>query len=85
MKDPIVIAQAIYDRPGDLVRHEQEFLSAVHRITMECAHVKCHAMSNFGDGSKTHLAIAYAADDACKLDLAAALARYEAACERIEA
>lgn len=84
MKDPIVVAQELYDRPGDLVQHEQEFLTAVHQATMECARIKKEAICEFGDGSRTALAVAFTADVRCKAKLANALELYTGHYEGIE-
>jgi hypothetical protein len=52
VRSAVTVAQALYDEPRDLARHEQEFLSAVHRITMECARTKGEAVRAWGDGSR---------------------------------
>lgn len=78
MSHPAVIkAQALYDEPRDLVRHEQEFLTAVHRITMECARTKGEAVRAWGDGSRAYAAVAYLADSKQQQGLTRALERYD--------
>jgi hypothetical protein len=78
-RSAISVAQALYDEPRDLVRHEQEFLAAVHRITMECARTKGEAVRAWGDGSRAFEAVAYLANSKCAGHLARALTRYDAA------
>ena len=41
-RSAVTVAQALYDEPRDLARHEQEFLTAVHRITMQWRRVLQH-------------------------------------------
>ena len=78
-RSAVSIAQALYDEPRDLERHEQEFLTAVHRITMECARTKGEAVRAWGDGSRAYAAVAYLADSKQAGHLHRALARYDAA------
>jgi hypothetical protein len=78
-RSAISVAQALYDEPRDLVGHEQEFLAAVHRITMECARTKGEAVRAWGDGSRAFEAVAYLANSKCAGHLARALTRYDAA------
>jgi hypothetical protein len=78
-RSAVSLAQALYDEPRDLRRHEQEFLTAVHRITMECARTKGEAVRAWGDGSRAFEAVAYLADSKQAGHLARALARYDAA------
>src|SRR5258708_39091150 len=75
----VTVAQALYDEPRDLVRHEQEFLSAVHRITMECARTKGEAIRAWGDGSRACEAVAFLANSKQTSHLDRALKRYDAA------
>src|SRR5947208_15610279 len=77
-RSAITVAQALYDEPRDLNRHEQEFLTAVHRITMECARTKGEAVRAWGDGSRAFEAVAYLADSKQAGHLARALAHYDA-------
>jgi hypothetical protein len=77
-RSAIAVAQALYDEPRDLERHEQEFLTAVHRITMECARTKGEAVSAWGDGSRAYEAVAYLANSKQASHLARALTRYDA-------
>jgi hypothetical protein len=79
VRSAITVAQALYDEPRDLRRHEQEFLTAVHRITMECARTKGEAIRAWGDGSRACAAVAYLANSKCADHLARALTRYAAA------
>jgi thioredoxin reductase len=83
-RSAITVAQALYDEPRDLERHEQEFLSAVHRITMECARTKGEAVRAWGDGSRAFEAVAYLADSKQASHLARALTRYDAAAAAME-
>jgi hypothetical protein len=78
-RSAITVAQALYDEPRDLDRHEQEFLTAVHRITMECARTKGEAIRAWGDGSRACEAVAYLANSKQASHLARALTRYDAA------
>jgi hypothetical protein len=75
----VTVAQALYDEPRDLARHEQEFLAAVHRITMECARTKGEAIRAWGDGSRAYEAVRYLADSKQAGHLDRALERYDAA------
>src|SRR3984893_14094134 len=75
----VTVAQALYDEPRDLARHEQEFLSDIHRITMECARTKGEAIRAWGDGSRAYEAVAYLANSKETGHLARALGRYDAA------
>jgi hypothetical protein len=79
VRSAVTVAQALYDDPRDLARHEQEFLKDVHRITMECARTKGEAIRAWGDGSRACEAVAYLANSKCAGHLARALARYDAA------
>jgi hypothetical protein len=81
----VTVAQALYDEPRDLDRHEQEFLADVHRITHECAHTKGEAARAWGDGSRASTAVAFLADSKCADHLARALQRYDAATAIAEA
>lgn len=89
-KDPqstrsaVTVAQQLYDEPRDLERHEQEFLAAVHRITMECARTKGEAIRAWGDGSRACEAVAYLANSKQDGHLARALERYDAAVAAME-
>jgi hypothetical protein len=78
-RSAITVAQALYDEPRDLERHEQEFLTAVHRITMECVRTKGEAIRAWGDGSRACEAVAYLANSKQAGHLARALTRYDAA------
>ncbi len=80
-RTPITVAQAIYDEPRYLERHEQVFLAAVHRIQNHCARTKGEAARAWGDGSRAATATADLANRQCAADLAAALAAYDAARE----
>lgn len=79
VRSAVTVAQALYDEPRDLERHEQEFLTAVHRITMECARTKGEAVGAWGDGSRAFEAVAFLADSKQAAHLARALLRYDAA------
>jgi hypothetical protein len=79
VRSALAVAQALYDEPRDLLRHEQEFLAAVHRITMECARTKGEAVSVWGDGSRAYEAVAYLANSKCAGHLVRALQRHDAA------
>jgi hypothetical protein len=79
IRSAVAVAQVLYDEPRDLKRHEQEFLSAVHRITMECARTKGEAVRAWGDGSRAYEAVAYLANSKQAAHLARALERYDAA------
>jgi hypothetical protein len=79
VRSAIAVAQALYDEPRDLARHEQEFLAAVHRITMECARTKGEAIRAWGDGSRAYEAVKYLADSKQGGHLNRALERYDAA------
>jgi hypothetical protein len=81
----VTVAQALYDEPRDLDRHEQEFLADVHRITHECARTKGEAARAWGDGSRASTAVAFLADSKCADHLARALQRYDAATAIAEA
>jgi hypothetical protein len=78
------VAQALYDEPRDLERHEQEFLAAIHRITMECARTKGEAIRAWGDGSRAYQAVAYLASSKQDGHLARVLERYDAAVAALE-
>src|SRR5438552_17609914 len=78
-RSAVSIAQALYDEPRDLAPHEQEFLTAVHRITMQCARTKGEAVRAWGDGSRAYEAVAYLANSKQDDHLARALERYDAA------
>jgi hypothetical protein len=78
-RSAVTVAQQLYDEPRDLQRHEQEFLAAVHRITMECARTKGEAIRAWGDGSRACEAVAYLANSKQAGHLARALERYDAA------
>ncbi len=78
-RSAVTVAQALYDEPRDLARHEQEFLKDVHRITMECARTKGAAIRAWGDGSRAFEAVAYLANSKQAGHLARALERYDAA------
>jgi hypothetical protein len=78
-RSAINVAQTLYDEPRDLDRHEQEFLTAVHRITMQCARTKGEAVRAWGDGSRAYEAVAYLANSKQDDHLARALERYDAA------
>jgi hypothetical protein len=84
-RSAIAVAQALYDEPRDLDRHEQEFLAAVHRITMECARTKGEAVRAWGDGSRACEAVAYLANSKQASHLARALARYDTASSTLQA
>ena len=81
----VTVAQALYDEPRDLARHEQEFLSDIHRITMECARTKGEAIRAWGDGSRAYEAVAYLANSKEAGHLALALKRYDAAIAAVQA
>ena len=83
-RSAITVAQALYDEPRDLDRHEQEFLTAVHRITMECARTKGEAIRAWGDGSRACDAVAFLANSKQTGHLARALERYDAAVAAME-
>lgn len=75
------VAAELYDEPRDLERHEQEFLTAVSRITLTCARIKGMACRDYGDRSPLHETIVWTANQDCARHLARALERYDAACE----
>jgi hypothetical protein len=77
----ITVAQALYDEPRDIVRHEQQFLAAVHRIRGDCIRTKAASIALSGLGSKTYLATAYRADQTEADGLTKALAVYREALE----
>jgi hypothetical protein len=79
VRSAVTVAQALYDEPRDLARHEQEFLTTVHRITMECARTKGEAVRAWGDGSRAFEAVAYLANSKQAAHLARALERYDTA------
>src|ERR1700730_11524009 len=83
-RSAVTVAQQLYDEPRDLERHEQEFLAAVHRITMECARTKGEAVRAWGDGSRAYEAVASLANSKQCGHLARALKRYDAAASAIE-
>ncbi|MDB5514216.1 MAG: hypothetical protein JWQ17_974 [Tardiphaga sp.] len=83
-RSAIPVAQTLYDEPRDLDRHEQEFLTAVHRITMECARTKGEAIRAWGDGSRACEAVTYLANSKQTGHLARALERYDAAVAALE-
>jgi hypothetical protein len=83
-RSAVTVAQELYDEPRDLDRHEQEFLAAVHRITMECARTKGEAVRAWGDGSRAYEAVAYLANSKQDSHLARALERYDAAVAAME-
>jgi len=78
-RSAVTVAQGLYDEPRDLAPHEQEFLTAVHRITMQCARTKGEAVRAWGDGSRAYDAVAYLANGNQDNHLARALERYDAA------
>jgi hypothetical protein len=84
VRSAITVAQALYDEPRDLERHEQEFLTAVHRITMERARTKGEAVCAWGDGSRAYEAVKYLADSKQAGHLDRALKRYDAAIAAID-
>jgi hypothetical protein len=84
VRSAVTVAQVLYDEPRDLAPHEQDFLTAVHRITMECARTKGEAVRAWGDGSRAYEAVAYLANSKQDGHLARALARYDAAVAALE-
>jgi hypothetical protein len=84
VRSAVTVAQQLYDEPRDLERHEQEFLAAVHRITMECARTKGEAIRAWGDGSRACEAVAFLANSKQDGHLARALERYDAAVAAME-
>ena len=78
VRSAITVAQALYDEPRDLAPHEREFLTAVHRITMQCARTKGEAVRAWGDGSRAYEAVAYLANSKQDDHLARALQSYDA-------
>jgi hypothetical protein len=84
VRSAIAVAQGLYDEPRDLKRHEQEFLTAVHRITMECARTKGEAIRAWGDGSRAYEAVKYLANSKQAGHLNRALERYDAAMDQVE-
>jgi hypothetical protein len=84
VRSSITVAQQLYDEPRDLEHHEQEFLAAVHRITMECARTKGEAIRAWGDGSRACEAVAFLANSKQDGHLARALERYDAAVAAME-
>jgi hypothetical protein len=83
-RSAVTVAQQLYDEPRDLERHEQDFLAAVHRITMECARTKGEAIRAWGDGSRACTAVAFLANSKQDGHLARALERYDAAVAAME-
>jgi hypothetical protein len=79
----ITVAQALYDEPRDIVKHEQEFLLTVHNIRNACIRTKAASMALSGLGSKTYLASAFAADQTEADGLTKALAVYREALEQV--
>jgi hypothetical protein len=79
----ITVAQALYDEPRDIVRHEQEFLATVHRIQGDCIRTKAASMALSGLGSKTYLATAFNADQTEADGLTKALEVYREAVENV--
>jgi hypothetical protein len=79
VRSAVSVAQALYDEPRDLAHHEQEFLTTVHRITMDCARTKGEAIRAWGNGSRAFEAVAYLANSKQAAHLARALERYDAA------
>jgi hypothetical protein len=77
VRSAITVAQALYDEPRDLVQHEQEFLTAVHRITMECVRTKGEAIRAWGEGSRACEAVSFLANSKQASHLARALDRYD--------
>jgi hypothetical protein len=73
------VAAELYEEPRDLLRHEQEFLAAVHRITMTRARILGEAVRGYGDRSPLYDTIKWTADHDCARHLARALERYDAA------
>jgi hypothetical protein len=84
VRSAVTVAQALYDEPRDLARHEQEFLTAVHRITMECVRTKGEAIRAWGEGSRACEAVAFLANSKQARHLARALDRYDAAAAALE-
>jgi hypothetical protein len=84
VRSALSVAQALYDEPRDLARHEQDFLTAVHRITMECARTKGEAVRAWGDASRACEAVACLANSKESGHLARALERYDAAIAAME-
>lgn len=72
------VAAALYNEPRDLLRHEQEFLTAVHRITVECARTKGDAVRAWGDRTRAYDAVVFLANQKCADHLSRALERYDA-------
>lgn len=79
----ITVAQALYDEPRDIVRHEQQFLTSVHKIRNACIRTKAASIALSGLGSKTYLATAFNADQAEADGLTKALAVYQEALEQV--
>lgn len=73
------VAADLYDEPRDLLPFEQEFLTAVHRITMTCARIKGMATRDYGPRSKLYETIIWTAEHDCARHLAHALEKYDAA------
>jgi hypothetical protein len=80
----ITIAAEIYDKPRDLLRYEQDLLTAVHRITMDCARTKGEAIRAWGDRSRASDAVAFLADSKCADHLCRALERYDVAVDAMD-
>lgn len=78
-------AQELYDVNRDLLPHEQEFLSAVHRIRTECAETRGKAIQSYGRGSGEAKDLGSLASGIEHQELAVALARYEQHQAAIEA
>lgn len=79
MRTAETVAASLYDLPRDLLPHEAEFITAMHRIGMACARTIGAAARETGPDSKTTLAVRFTANahrDEC---FALALAKFEAA------
>lgn len=68
----------------DLTSHEAEFLTAFHRIGMECARTKGEAIRAWGDGSRAYDAVAFMANQSRADEYAKALAKFDAAVAVLE-
>ena len=78
----LMVAAEVYDKKGDLEPHEQAFLLAQHRITMEAVRTIGDAKLYWGDGSRAFCAVAYLANSKRHSDLQRAHRDFEAARER---
>jgi hypothetical protein len=82
-RTPSQVAGELYDQPRDLEPHEQEFLTAVHRIGVECAETIGISARATGPDSTVTNAIRFTANRRRDERYATALQRYDAACDAL--